>query len=245
MIDPADSLVYGHLWATDEARELLGDRGRTRAWLRFLGELAAAQGELGLVPADAAREIAARAGDELDLEAVGEETRRSGHSMLGLIRVLQRELPADAREWVCHGVTVQDVTDTWTALVMQRMLAIAERDLGDIHALLLGLAGRHRGSVMLGRTHGQPGLPITFGFKAAVWAAELARHRERLAQAEPQARVDFCPRAVAAAGGRTLIKCCLLERGIEQMGSTVIVPWGATLEEVRQALRRLTGVAAP
>jgi len=63
--------------------------------------------------------------------------------------------------------------------------------------------------------------------------------------AEPQARVDFCPRAVAAAGGRTLIKCCLLERGIEQMGSTVIVPWGATLEEVRQALRRLTGVAAP
>ena len=112
-IDLADSVIYGHLWATDEARELLGDRGRTRAWLRFLGELAAAQGELGLVPADAAREIVAHAGDELDLEAVGEETRRSGHSMLGLIRVLQRELPADAREWVCHGVTVQDVTDTW------------------------------------------------------------------------------------------------------------------------------------
>ena len=55
MIDPADSLVYGHLWATDETRELLGDPGRTRAWLRIIGELATAQGELGLIPAPAAR----------------------------------------------------------------------------------------------------------------------------------------------------------------------------------------------
>ena len=132
MIDPADSLVYGHLWATDETRELLGDRGRTRSWLRIIGELATAQGELGLIPDAAAREIAAHAGAELDLEAVGAETRRSGHSMLGLIRVLQRELSPGAREWVCHGLTVQDVTDTWTALVMQRMLTIAERDLGEV-----------------------------------------------------------------------------------------------------------------
>jgi hypothetical protein len=63
--------------------------------------------------------------------------------------------------------------------------------------------------------------------------------------AEPQARVDFCPRELARAGGPTLMKCCLRERGVERAGSTVVVPWGATLEEVRQAMRRLTGVAAP
>ena len=57
MIDPADSLVYGHLWATEETRALLGDDGRTRAWLRIIGELATAQGELGLIPEPAAREI--------------------------------------------------------------------------------------------------------------------------------------------------------------------------------------------
>jgi len=61
-VDLTDSLVYGHLWATAETRELLGDRGRTRAWLRILAELATAQGELGLIPAPAAREIAGRAG---------------------------------------------------------------------------------------------------------------------------------------------------------------------------------------
>jgi adenylosuccinate lyase len=33
---------------------------------------------------------------------------------------------------------------------------------------------------MCGRTHGQPGLPITFGFKAAGWLDEVQRHRQRL-----------------------------------------------------------------
>ena len=62
---------------------------------------------------------------------------------------------------------------------------------------------------------------------------------------EPHARVDFCPRQAAGGDGPTLIKCCLRERGIERVGSTTVVPWGATLEEVRQALRGLTGVAEP
>jgi hypothetical protein len=62
--------------------------------------------------------------------------------------------------------------------------------------------------------------------------------------AEPAARVDFCPRAVAAPAGATLMKCCLRERGVERAGSAVVVPWGASLEEVRQGLRVLTGVEA-
>jgi hypothetical protein len=61
--------------------------------------------------------------------------------------------------------------------------------------------------------------------------------------AEPAGRVDFCPRERSRVDGPTLMKCCLRERGIERAGSTIVVPWGATLEEVRQALRELTGVA--
>jgi hypothetical protein len=60
---------------------------------------------------------------------------------------------------------------------------------------------------------------------------------------EPAARVDFCPRVLAREGGPTLIKCCLSERGIERSGSQMIVPWGATLEEVRLALHELTEAA--
>jgi adenylosuccinate lyase len=248
MIDPADSLIYGHLWATDEARELLGDRGRTRAWQHIIGELATAQGELGLIPAPAAREIAAHAGAELDLEAVGDETRRSGHSILGLIRVLQRELSAGAREWVCHGLTVQDVTDTWTALVIQRVLAIAERDLAEIHGALVRLAERHRGTVMLGRTHGQPGLPITFGFKAAVWAAELARHRERIAQAEPRLAVGQVAGAVGTLSAWGAEGLELQRRVLERLGLGVPeIGWTSARDRVAEfaaLLALVTGTLA-
>jgi adenylosuccinate lyase len=77
---------------------------------------------------------------------------------------------------------VQDVSDTWTALVMREVGDIVERDLDHAERAALSLAERHRDTVMCGRTHGQPGLPITFGFKAAVWASELRRHRARLAE---------------------------------------------------------------
>jgi adenylosuccinate lyase len=193
----ADSVLYGHLWGTDETRALFDDRGRTQSWLSIIAALAQAQAELGMIPAPAAAAIARRADVSLlDLEAVGEETRRTGHSMLGLIRVIQRDLDEDTRPWVYWGATVQDVTDTWTGLVARRMLEILERDLGAAEQTLRALAESHRHDIMLGRTHGQPGLPMTFGFKAAVWAAELRRHAERAAQARPRVAVGQLAGAV-------------------------------------------------
>ncbi len=194
-IDLADSVIYGHLWATEETRELLGDEGRTRTWVRIVATLAEALGELGIIPRAAAEELA-RMDGSLDLDAVGEETRATGHSTLGLIRVLRRGLGPEAAEWIYYGATVQDITDTWFGLVMQRMLAIATRELEAIETALLGHAERHRDTLMLGRTHGQPGLPITFGFKAALWAAEVRRHLERIAQAEPRLTVGQLAGAV-------------------------------------------------
>jgi adenylosuccinate lyase len=80
--------------------------------------------------------------------------------------------------------------------VMQRMVAILRRDLATIEASLLRLASEHRDTVMLGRTHGQPGLPITFGFKAAGWAAEVRRHRSRVDEAAPRLEVGQLAGAV-------------------------------------------------
>jgi hypothetical protein len=59
--------------------------------------------------------------------------------------------------------------------------------------------------------------------------------------AEPRERVDFCPRVVGAPDGPTLMKCCLYERGVRREGASMVVPWGAALEEVREALRELCG----
>jgi adenylosuccinate lyase len=187
---PVDSVIYRHLWSTPELRGLFDDEGRTQAWLDILAALAEAQAMVGLIPAAAAEAIRAHARVELlDLEAVAAGTRATGHSTLGLIRCLRALLPDSASEWVYYGATVQDVTDTWFAVVIRAVLDVADRDLARCQAACLDLARRHRDTLMSGRTHGQPGLPITFGFKAAVWASELARHRERIAQARPRLEV--------------------------------------------------------
>ena len=71
---------------------------------------------------------------------------------------------------------------------------------------------------MLGRTHGQPGLPITFGFKAAVWAAECARHLERLAQARPRLAVVQLAGAVGTLSSAGAVGPVLQERFAARLG---------------------------
>src|SRR2546426_560762 len=181
-----DSLIYQNSWGTPELRALFDDAPRTRSWLEILAVLAETQAEFNLIPPDAAHAVATTC-RTVELDAAFFEEVRAGfeatnHSTLGLIRALQRRCPDNSGEWVYYGVTVQDITDTWTALVLQRVREIVERELTAIEINLSQLAAEHRDTVMAGRTHGQIGLPITFGFKAAGWAMEVRRHRQRLAE---------------------------------------------------------------
>jgi len=152
-----------------------------------LAALARAQASAGLIPEHAAALITEHARPDLiDMGYAAEQTRLTSHSMLGLIRALQAALPAEAGEYVYVGATVQDITDTATSLALRRIGALAWRDLRRIEELLLDLAARHRSTVMAGRTHGQTGSPVTFGWKAASWADEIRRHLDRLAQGAPR-----------------------------------------------------------
>ncbi|MDQ1366240.1 MAG: hypothetical protein QOE07_1730 [Acidimicrobiaceae bacterium] len=177
----ADSEMYAHLWGTEELRAVFDEKARLQAWLDILVALARAQSALGLIPPKSADAIAEAAHVErLDLTYAAAETRSTSHSTLGLIHAFQRILPEPAREHVYLGVTVQDITDTWTALALRQVGSIVWRDLRIIESLVLDLAETYRTAAMVGRTHGQPGAPITFGFKAASWADELRRHLDRL-----------------------------------------------------------------
>jgi adenylosuccinate lyase len=183
----ADSAMYGHLWGTPAVRAVFEERGRLQGWLDVLAALARAQAAEGLVPERAAELIATRARvDLLDLAVVAAETRASGHSTLGLIRALRQTLPEDVHPYVYVGATVQDLTDTWTSTALRTVLAEVRRDLLRAEEQALDLAVRHRGTLLAGRTHGQPGAPVTFGWKAASWADEIRRHLDRLREGEPR-----------------------------------------------------------
>ncbi len=188
-----DSLIYQNSWGTPELRAIFDDVPRTRSWLEILAVLAEAQGEFGLIPQDAARGVATTC-RSVELDAAFFEEVRAGfeatnHSTLGLIRTLQQRCPGNSGEWVYYGATVQDITDTWTALALRQVREIVQRELKEIEANLARLAAGQRDTVMGGRTHGQLGLPITFGFKTAGWAMEVRRHRHRLVELAPRLNV--------------------------------------------------------
>ena len=94
---------------------------------------------------------------------------------------MARRYPA-AGEWIDYGATVQDITDSWLMLALEDARRLLVADLDRAIVATTRLCRNHRDTVMAGRTHGQQGLPITFGFKAAGWLAELRRNRQRFGE---------------------------------------------------------------
>jgi 3-carboxy-cis,cis-muconate cycloisomerase len=116
--------------------------------------------------------------------------------------------------------------DTATVLGMNRALEHIERGLRRLMADLAALADAHRGSVMAARTHAQQALPTTFGLKAALWAAPLLRHHERLAQLRPRlcvVQLGGAAGTLAALGPRAL---SLVEGVARELGlGAPELPW--------------------
>lgn len=188
-----------HLWGTDELRRIFGEENRIQKWLDFEAALAAAQAELGIIPAAAAQEIALQAQVEnIDIAQMSVEIRRIKHSLVPALKQLQARCSKDNGEWVHYGATTQDVVDTGVALQLKEFHAVALRDLKAVAKELARLAVTHRDVPMAGRTHGVQALPITFGHKCAVWLDELGRHHERLLQAAPRVLVGMLAGAVGS-----------------------------------------------
>jgi adenylosuccinate lyase len=181
-----DSKIYGSAWADEAFRDIFDERAMVADWLEILAALALSQAHFDLIPKDAASSIAetvrAIVPDEDFLDEVRKGFEESGHSTQGLIGAIAKRCEKGAEEWLYYGATVQDLTDSWMARALLKSHDLFSERLDKIHAALLHLADDHKHTVMAGRTHGQQGLPITFGFKAAGWAVEVARHQERLVQ---------------------------------------------------------------
>jgi len=175
-----DSRIFGHLWSTLESHAVFDEPARVRRWLGVIIALAQAQAELNLIPAEAARDIAALHDRDLPIDRIAEATRATGHSTLGMIQVLQEHLPPGSAPFVYYGATVQDITDTSQVLELKATGQLLWRDLRAIEDRLLDLAQTHRNTPMAGRTHGQLGSPIPLGFKIASWADQVGRDLSRL-----------------------------------------------------------------
>ncbi len=176
-----DSAIYGDLFGSAEVRRIFSDEHLVELWLQVEVALARAEAAVGLIPAEAAEAIAAAARPEaISPEELRRETAVVGYPILPLVRAIIRACPGGAGEYVHWGATTQDIMDTALALQLVEVHAVIQRDLRALEEILLNLAERYRSTPMAGRTHGMQALPITFGYKVAVWAAEIGRHLERI-----------------------------------------------------------------
>ena len=189
-ISPVDSTVYGGLFTTPAMRAVFSDHARLQRMLDVEAALARAEAKLGLIPAAAAAEIGAKADvARFDLDAIGQETALVGYPVVALVKALGRACAGDAGRWVHWGATTQDIVDTALVLQLRAGIDLIAQDLAGTAAALADLARRYRDTAMAGRTHAQHALPITFGFKCALWLAPLERHRTRLARLREEVAV--------------------------------------------------------
>jgi 3-carboxy-cis,cis-muconate cycloisomerase len=162
-------------------RALFTEAARLQSWLDVEAALAEAEAELGVIPQAAAAEISRKARLELlSMDAIRAGLQRTGHQLVPLVWELSRICEGDAGGSVHWGATTPNITQTGQLIRVRRAHAIILRLLGSALAALADLAERSSDMLLPGRTHGQHALPITFGFKAAVWIDELCRHVERL-----------------------------------------------------------------
>jgi len=154
-----------------------------------------------MIPADAARAIGAAANiEKVPVARVDALERELKHDVMAIARALG-EAAGPSGRWVHFGATSADITDSALALELQESGAILRTDLTGLARVLATLAHAHRATAEVGRTHGQHGVPISFGYKMAVAAAEVMRHRRRLDELLPRLTVGKMAGAVGTGAG--------------------------------------------
>jgi len=177
-----NSLFFRDLFGTEKMRRIFSDENLLQKWLEVEAALARAEARLGIIPPVAAEEITRRARvAEVDLTAIQRGMAESVHPLMPVIQALSAACAGEAGEYVHWGATTQDIMDTATVLQLAEAASVLQEQMGQVRASLARLARHYRDTPMAGRTHGQHAVPITFGFKVAVWLSEWQRHTHRLA----------------------------------------------------------------
>ncbi|MEE9197138.1 MAG: lyase family protein, partial [bacterium] len=192
-----DSALFRDQFGTEEMRRIFDDRNLLQKWMDVETALARAEAGVGLIPQAAAEEISRKASaDLLDVEAIKRGIDETSHPIVPFLSAYQAVCEGDAGEYIHWGATTQDIMDTGMVLQLREAYDVIQRDLGEIVRTLCALARTHRDTLMAGRTHGVHALPITFGFKVAVWLSELRRSQVRLDEARARVLVSSVAGAV-------------------------------------------------
>lgn len=177
-----DSILFRDAFGTQAMRDVFSDRQLIARYVEVEVALAKAEARCGVIPQDAADTIARESKlERIDFDHMRHETDIVGYPILPLVHQLV-DMCGEAGRYVHWGATTQDIMDTANVLQIRSALDIVEADIRTLRGILADLALKYRDTPMAGRTHLQQALPVTFGYKVAIWLAMFDRHQERLAE---------------------------------------------------------------
>jgi len=218
-----DFEIYKADFGSNMVRKIFEEKSIIEDWLLFEVTLAEVQAELGIIPEWAAEEIKKKGTLEyVKIDRIAEIYHQTMLSSVALIRAFNEVCEKGAGEYIHYGATTQDMFDTTLALRIKRVMDVFEKDLITIRDQLNKLANDHRNTVMAGRTHGQQALPITFGFKAAIWSDMISKYIDRFKEARKRILVGTVSGAVGNFASFYTIageKCLEMEKKVlERLG---------------------------
>lgn len=239
-----DSQALGPMFSTLEMKEVFSDRNLVQKWLDAEAALAKAQGEIGMIPRQAADEINKKADAALlDYAAIG-ENYKSSITIVPLLKEFKKVLDNSAGEYVHWGATSQDIVDTGLILRIREAHAVISRQVADCSLAARELAAKYRDLVMAGRTHVQHALPITFGMKAATWVYELENHEARLRECAPRLFIGQLSGAVGTLASMDGKGLQVQQRTMEILGLGVTpVHWHSTRDHIAEFMNLLALIA--
>ena len=214
-----DSFYLQDRYGSKAMRAIWSDRAMVQAWLDCEAALALAEFDVGIVPKAAARAIrkAARV-ENISLRAMRKEFDLTWNPILPLVNALRARLPESAAQWVHWGATSKNIMDTGSALQIQATYRVVYAGLDRIERALVAIARKHRDTLMAARTHGQQAIPITLGYKVAVWIDNIRRQRERLRESEKRVLVCEFGGAVGTMAATGKVGLRIQERFAARLG---------------------------
>lgn len=231
-----DSILYRNAYSTKEMRNIFDDRTIIQNFLDVEKALATVQADLGVIPREAAEEICKKGFVEnLDIDEIEAGIVKIGHSLVPILRNFQKKCDNGYGEYIHLGATTQDILDTGFMLSVKRGFEAVYRDAWEAEEAILCLVDRYADTVMAGRTHGQQAIPITFGYKAAVWASEVRRDIERMEDCRKRCFAGQLSGAVGSMAGFGNKGREISRRAIESLGLTVPdIAWHVSRDRIAE-----------
>ncbi|WP_292459979.1 adenylosuccinate lyase [Methanothermococcus sp.] len=196
-------------YGSKEMKEVWEEETKLQKMLEVEAAIAKAQGELGIIPMEAAEEINRKASTKyVKLERAKEIERETRHDIVAMVKAFAEVCEGNAGEYIHFGATSNDIVDTSQSLQFKDAIAILLDKLKTLRDELIKKAEEHKYTVCIGRTHGQHAIPTTYGMKFALWASEIQRHMDRLEVCKERLCVSMITGAVGtmAALGKDGIK---------------------------------------